>query len=185
MMQWCFVFSHPIIAYLWSSFRQLTNICFWRIPQRIPSLPFFPKDLYVWVFWLQDYTYTMCMPGDHGQWKICPGTGITDGCELPCGSWKLNSSPLQKQWGLLNTEPSPDVTSVFVSCCLLGGVVAHHSGDQRTTCETPISSFHHVGARNLTFVLRLGLLEVPTGLLFEPLKCILKACGANSSQCGL
>jgi hypothetical protein len=29
------------------------------------------------------------------------GTGITDGCELPCGSWELNPGPLEKQPVLL------------------------------------------------------------------------------------
>ena len=26
-----------------------------------------------------------------------PGTGVTYGCELPCGHWELNWSPLQEQ----------------------------------------------------------------------------------------
>ena len=33
----------------------------------------------------------------------CPGTGVTDGCELPCGCWELNPGPLEK---LLTAEPS-------------------------------------------------------------------------------
>ena len=32
---------------------------------------------------------------------------ITDGCELPCGFWELNSGLLEKQSVLLTTEPSP------------------------------------------------------------------------------
>jgi hypothetical protein len=31
---------------------------------------------------------------------------ITDGCEPPCGCWKLNSGPLEEQSVLLTTEPS-------------------------------------------------------------------------------
>jgi hypothetical protein len=31
---------------------------------------------------------------------------ITDGCEPPCGSWELNSGPLQEQSVLLPAEPS-------------------------------------------------------------------------------
>ena len=33
-------------------------------------------------------------------------TGVTDGCELPCGCWKLNPGPLKDQPKLLITEPS-------------------------------------------------------------------------------
>ena len=31
---------------------------------------------------------------------------ITDGCELPCGCWELDSEPLEEQPVLLTTEPS-------------------------------------------------------------------------------
>jgi hypothetical protein len=31
---------------------------------------------------------------------------ITDGCELPCVCWDLNSGPSEEQWVLLTTEPS-------------------------------------------------------------------------------
>ena len=31
---------------------------------------------------------------------------ITDGCEPPCGCWKLNSDPLEEQAVLLTAEPS-------------------------------------------------------------------------------
>ena len=33
------------------------------------------------------------------------GTGITNGCELPCGCWELNLVPLKEQPVLLTTEP--------------------------------------------------------------------------------
>ena len=35
-----------------------------------------------------------------------PENLITDGCEPPCGRWKLNSGPLEEQSVLLTTEPS-------------------------------------------------------------------------------
>jgi hypothetical protein len=31
---------------------------------------------------------------------------ITDGCEPPCGSWELNSEPLEEQSVLVTSEPS-------------------------------------------------------------------------------
>jgi hypothetical protein len=31
---------------------------------------------------------------------------ITDGCELPCGCWELNSGPEEEQPVLLTSEPS-------------------------------------------------------------------------------
>lgn len=33
-----------------------------------------------------------------------PGTGVTDGSELPCGCWEVNSGPLQEQQALLPEE---------------------------------------------------------------------------------
>ncbi|CAO2624034.1 hypothetical protein LEMLEM_LOCUS18165, partial [Lemmus lemmus] len=37
---------------------------------------------------------------------------ITDGCELPCGFWELNSGLLEEQAMLLTTEPSLQPTNV-------------------------------------------------------------------------
>ena len=37
------------------------------------------------------------------KWALDP---ITDGCELPCGYWELNSEPLGEQSVLLTAEPS-------------------------------------------------------------------------------
>jgi hypothetical protein len=34
------------------------------------------------------------------------GTGITDGCEPPCGYWGSNPDPLQEQSVLVTAEPS-------------------------------------------------------------------------------
>jgi hypothetical protein len=49
-----------------------------------------------------------CVPGVHGGQKrdIQPGTGVTDGCELPHKFWDLNPGPLEEQLVLLTTEPS-------------------------------------------------------------------------------
>ena len=35
-----------------------------------------------------------------------PGTGVTDGCELPCGSWELHWGPLEELSVFLTSEPS-------------------------------------------------------------------------------
>ena len=35
---------------------------------------------------------------------LFPGTGVADSCELPCGCWELNQSPMQER--VLTTEPS-------------------------------------------------------------------------------
>ena len=36
----------------------------------------------------------------------CPGTGVTDSCELPCECWELMPGPPEEQSGLLTAEPS-------------------------------------------------------------------------------
>jgi hypothetical protein len=48
-----------------------------------------------------------------------PRTGVTDGCELPCGCWGLNLGPSQEQWMLLTMShflrpPPPHTHSVWV-----------------------------------------------------------------------
>jgi hypothetical protein len=35
---------------------------------------------------------------------VSPGSGITDGAELPCGCWELNLGPLEEQSVLLTIE---------------------------------------------------------------------------------
>jgi hypothetical protein len=35
-----------------------------------------------------------------------PGTGVTDSCELPCGCWEPNLSPLEEQPVLFPAESS-------------------------------------------------------------------------------
>ena len=39
------------------------------------------------------------------------GTGVTDGCELPCGCWEPNSGPLEEQAVPLSAEAFPSVQS--------------------------------------------------------------------------
>ena len=42
---------------------------------------------------------------------------ITDGCELPCGYWVLNSAPLEEQPALLITELSlSPLYEIFSKC---------------------------------------------------------------------
>ena len=44
-----------------------------------------------------------------GVLSLCvgfPGTGVPDSCELSCGCWELNLSPLEKQSVFLTSEPS-------------------------------------------------------------------------------
>jgi hypothetical protein len=66
------------------------------------------KQLYtVWIYY---YLFISCM------WIYCrclqtyqkrASDPITDGCEPPCGCWKLNSGPLEEQHSvLLTTDPS-------------------------------------------------------------------------------
>lgn len=35
-----------------------------------------------------------------------PGTGVTDGCQLPCGFWESNPDPQKEQPVLLTAGPS-------------------------------------------------------------------------------
>jgi len=63
-------------------------------------------DVLVFLFFLRDlfiyYVYSVlsaCIPA--GQKRA--SDPITDGCELPCGCWELNSGPLEEQTVLLTT----------------------------------------------------------------------------------
>ena len=60
------------------------------------------------IFCLHGCLCSTCVPGVHGGQKrdIQPGTGVTDGCELPHKFWDLNPGPLEEQLVLLTTEPS-------------------------------------------------------------------------------
>jgi hypothetical protein len=50
----------------------------------------------------------MCMSGATKTRKDIGslGTGVIDGCELPCGFWELDPGPLEEQPVLLTTEQS-------------------------------------------------------------------------------
>ena len=37
---------------------------------------------------------------------VSPGTGVTNGCELPRGFWEVNPGPLQEQPEILTAQPS-------------------------------------------------------------------------------
>ena len=50
-------------------------------------------------------TFTKC-PQRPEEGVRSPGTGITEGCELPRGYWELNLGPLEEQPVYLTTEPS-------------------------------------------------------------------------------
>jgi hypothetical protein len=45
------------------------------------------------------------MFGEERKEHQIPGTGATDGCELPCGCWELNLGPLKEHLVLLTAEP--------------------------------------------------------------------------------
>jgi hypothetical protein len=70
-----------------------------------------PRDLNSWSpsFNLEPPNSFCFMCGYFGNSYICylgsPGTGVTDSCELLCGCWLLNLSPLEKQSVLLTAEP--------------------------------------------------------------------------------
>lgn len=40
-----------------------------------------------------------------------PGTGVVDGCELPCGCWELKLGPLREQLVFLAISSAPEFFS--------------------------------------------------------------------------
>jgi hypothetical protein len=58
--------------------------------------------------------------------RRAPGTGVTDGCEPPCGCWELNSGPLD-HWAI-----SPALSSLLSLPTSLQGKVSAQPG----TCNT-------------------------------------------------
>jgi len=60
---------------------------------------------------------------------------ITDGCEPPCGCWKLNSGPLEEQSVLLPTEPSLQPLS-----SLMNGFRARKNPKPRSGCISYLSA---------------------------------------------
>jgi hypothetical protein len=61
------------------------------------------------------------MLGAHGGQREfrSSGTGVTDGCKLPCGCWELNPGPLEEQPVLVTTEPSLQLLFLHISTYLL------------------------------------------------------------------
>ena len=48
---------------------------------------------------------SMCaVPIEAREGVRSPRTGVTGGCELPCGCWELNSGPLEEEHVLLNNQ---------------------------------------------------------------------------------
>lgn len=62
----------------------------------------------VQVFCLQTDACNMCTSGARRSHErvVEPVELVTDGCEIRCGSWKLNQGPLKGQPVLLATAPS-------------------------------------------------------------------------------
>lgn len=55
--------------------------------------------LYVYARFAYMYVGVVCVCTTHSL-EICiesPTTGVTDGCEPPCGGWESNQGPLQEQ----------------------------------------------------------------------------------------
>lgn len=50
----------------------------------------------------------MCMPVAYlGSEDVrASGTGVADGCDLPCRCWELNTDPLERAAVFLTGEPS-------------------------------------------------------------------------------
>lgn len=47
-----------------------------------------------------------------------PGTGIIDGCETPCGHWKLDSGPLKEQVLLIPKSHLQPLIFFFLCVCV-------------------------------------------------------------------
>lgn len=65
-------------------------------PRLLTSILRFIFMLHVWVFCLGVCLHTTCAPGQRrpAEGVGCPGTGVTDSCELPCRRWGSNLGPL-------------------------------------------------------------------------------------------
>ena len=57
-----------------------------------------------------------------------PGTGVINGCELPCVCWELNLDPLEKQQLFLVTEPSLQPSKNTALDVALNSIVFWHVG---------------------------------------------------------
>lgn len=79
------------------------------LPTQISEIYFFLifKELF-YVFCLHVYPCTTCVPSACRDQKkeLDPRSGVTDGCELWCRCWELNSGHLQEQQVLLSDKLS-------------------------------------------------------------------------------
>jgi hypothetical protein len=64
------------------------------------------RDLFLF-FNLWYVCVCVCVSTESKKMSDPPGSGVTDGCELPCGCWDLNSGPLQERQKYLSTESCP------------------------------------------------------------------------------
>lgn len=56
----------------------------------------------VWLFFYFAFVYVCVSYRCLVPWGLrSPTTGVTDGCDLPCGWWELNPGPFQEQQALL------------------------------------------------------------------------------------
>jgi hypothetical protein len=51
-----------------------------------------------------------------------------DGCELPCGCWKLNPGPLKEQQVFLTDEPSLQFSNLFLISSMGCDIIAPGDG---------------------------------------------------------
>jgi hypothetical protein len=68
-----------------------------------------------------------------------PWTGVTDGCELPCGCWESNPGPLQEQPMLLTTELALDfIFKLCVCVCVCVWCACECHGSQKPEALDPV-----------------------------------------------
>ena len=64
----------------------------------------------MYLFYVYEYTYMSYSLQTHQKRALDP---ITDGCDLPCGCWELDSEPLEEQPVLLTSEPSLQPQDIY------------------------------------------------------------------------
>ena len=77
----------------------LTMCCITLICSQIHFVVGFLKILCVWMFCLYVHICVLCtclVPQTSEEDVRYPGTGVMDGCELPCGCWEQNLGLLEK-----------------------------------------------------------------------------------------
>ena len=90
-----------------------------------------------------------------------PGTGVMDGCELPCGCWEPNPALLQKHLVLLVAEPGLQPVDLFYFILLY-----FESGSHVTQGNFKLS-LQQKRTMSL-FILRLHLLEARIASTYHP-----------------